>query len=90
MPLVDDEGVLRNVSFLCRRDGTWDTQYKLHITPSELNDCGMVGGDKLRVFETDCGKVAILIWYDVEFPQLGRILADQGLQILFVRFCTDT
>ncbi|HOO88962.1 MAG TPA: GNAT family N-acetyltransferase, partial [Synergistales bacterium] len=24
---------LYNVTFLCRRDGTWDQQYKLHITP---------------------------------------------------------
>ena len=89
MPLYED-GRLYNVAHLCRRDGTWDSQYKLHITPSEMNDWGMVGGDKLQVFDTDCGKVAILICYDVEFPELGRILADQGLQILFVPFCTDT
>ncbi len=89
MPLYDKNRLL-NVAYLCRRDGTWDSQTKIHITPSEEEDWGMVGGSKLKVFETDCGKVAILICYDVEFPELGRILADQGVQILFVPFCTDT
>jgi predicted amidohydrolase len=42
------------------------------------------------VFDTDCGKVGLLICYDVEFPELSRILADQGMQILFVPFMTDT
>ena len=32
----------------------------------------------------------MLICYDVEFPELGRLLADRGVRILFVPFCTDT
>ena len=31
-----------------------------------------------------------LICYDVEFPELSRILADEGMNILFVPFLTDT
>ena len=31
-----------------------------------------------------------MICYDVEFPELSRLLADQGMQILFVPFLTDT
>lgn len=89
MPLYAD-GRLYNVVYLCRRDGTWEVQYKIHITPSEEQDWGMVGGDELKVFNTDCGKVAMLICYDSEFPELGRVLAEQGVQILFVPFCTDT
>ncbi|SIT70646.1 Predicted amidohydrolase [Ectothiorhodosinus mongolicus] len=89
MPEYED-GVLRNVSYLCRRDGSWERQYKLHITPDESAYWGLQGGNELRVFDTDFGKVGILICYDVEFPELPRILADQGLQILFVPFWTDT
>lgn len=85
-----EKGSLYNVVYLCRRDGTWDHQYKLHITPSEVRDWGMTGGDELKVLDTDCGKVAMLICYDVEFPELGRLLADRGVRILFVPFCTDT
>ena len=39
---------------------------------------------------TDCAKIGVLICYDVEFPELSRIMADQGMQILFVPFLTDT
>src|SRR5690606_1611185 len=73
-----------------RRNGTWDAQYKLHITPDERAYWGVVGGSRLRVFETDVGKVGILICYDVEFPELARLLCNQGMQILFVPFWTDT
>jgi predicted amidohydrolase len=48
------------------------------------------GGDKIAVFDTDAGRVGIQICYDVEFPELSRILAKQGLDILFVPFWTDT
>lgn len=41
-------------------------------------------------FNTDWGKIGILICYDVEFPQLSRILADDGMDILFAPFLSDT
>ena len=81
---------LYNVSFLCRRDGTWDTQYKLHITPDESHCWGLQGGSDLKVFESDIGKIGILICYDVEFPELARYLVDQGMNILFVPYWADT
>jgi len=89
MPLVEN-GKLYNVSYLCHRNGSYDEYRKVHITPNEVKYYGMYGGDKVKVFDTDCGKVGILICYDVEFPELSRILADQGMQILFVPFLTDT
>jgi predicted amidohydrolase/GNAT superfamily N-acetyltransferase len=89
MPLYTDKE-LYNVSYLCRRDGTWDAQYKLHVTPDEETYWGLKGGNKLKVFDTDAGKIGILICYDVEFPELSRMLADQGVNILFVPFWTDT
>lgn len=90
MPLIDEEGRLLNVGYLCRRDGTYERYEKLHITPSEASAWGMVGGNRLRVFDTDCGKVGVLVCYDVEFPELPRLLAQQGMQMLFVPFLTDT
>ncbi len=89
MPEYRDQR-LYNVSFLCRRDGTWESQYKLHITPDEQQYWGLQGGDDLRVFETDIGRIGILICYDVEFPELCRYLADQGMNILFIPYWTDT
>ncbi len=89
MPLVE-EGRLYNISYLCRRDGTWDEYRKIHPTPSEVDAWGITGGDRVQVFDTDAGKVGILICYDVEFPELARFYGEQGMQILFVPFLTDT
>jgi len=89
MPIIED-GKLLNISYLCRRDGSYEIYHKIHITPNEMSTWGMTGGDKLQVFHTDAGNIGILICYDVEFPELSRILADQGLDILFVPFLTDT
>ncbi len=89
MPLVERDK-LYNVSYLCHRNGKLDSYRKVHITPNEFKYYGMVGGNEVKVFDTDCGKIGLLICYDVEFPELSRILADQGMQILFVPFMTDT
>lgn len=89
MPIVEDDN-LYNISYLCRRDGSWDSYRKIHPTPSEVTAWGMVGGNNLKTFDTDCGKIGILICYDIEFPELARLYADEGIDVLFVPFLTDT
>ncbi len=89
VPFIEEDRVY-NVSFLCRRDGTWDLQYKMHITPDEAQYWGFRGGEDIHIFDTDIGKVGILICYDVEFPELSRYLADKGMTILLIPFLTDT
>lgn len=83
-------GKLYNVGYLCKRDGTVERYEKIHVTPDEAKVWGMQGGNEIKVFDTDCGKIGILICYDSEFPELSRLLADQGMDILFVPFLTDT
>jgi predicted amidohydrolase/GNAT superfamily N-acetyltransferase len=82
--------LLYNVGYLCRRDGTKERYEKLHVTPDEAKVWGMQGGNQLKTYDTDCGKIGVLICYDSEFPELSRILADEGMDILFVPFLTDT
>ncbi len=89
MPIIENDK-LYNAGYLCRRNGTSERFEKLHITPNEKNYWGMNGGSQLKTYDTDSGKIGILICYDVEFPELSRILADEGMQILFVPFLTDT
>jgi predicted amidohydrolase/GNAT superfamily N-acetyltransferase len=84
------EGLLFNVGYLCKRDGTVERYEKLHVTPDEAKVWGMQGGNQIKTFDTDCGKIGILICYDSEFPELSRLLADEGMDILFVPFLTDT
>jgi predicted amidohydrolase/GNAT superfamily N-acetyltransferase len=89
MPYLEGND-LYNCTYLCRRDGSYEIYKKIHITPSERRDWAMSGGDSIKVFDTDCGKIGVLICYDVEFPELARIYAQEGMKILFVPFLTDT
>jgi predicted amidohydrolase/GNAT superfamily N-acetyltransferase len=89
MPELKD-GSLYNVGYLCKRDGVVERYEKLHVTPDEARIWGLQGGSRLRTFDTDCGKIGILICYDCEFPELSRLLADEGMDILFVPYLTDT
>lgn len=89
MPEIRD-GRLYNVGYLCRRDGSTERYEKLHVTPDEAKVWGMQGGTELKTYDTDCGKIGILICYDSEFPELSRLLANEGMDILFVPFLTDT
>ncbi len=81
---------LYNAGYLCKRDGGVERFEKLHITPDEAKVWGMQGGNTIRTYDTDCGRIGILICYDIEFPELSRMLAAEGLDILFVPFLTDT
>lgn len=91
MPEVNEQdGKLYNVGYLCHRNGRIEKFTKIHVTPDESKVWGMVGGNALRTFDTDAGRIGILICYDVEFPELSRLLALEKMEILFVPFLTDT
>ena len=86
---TEEEDSIYNVSYLFKRDGGIERQYKLHITPNERMWWGVRPGRELKVFETDRGRLSIQICYDVEFPELGRLATSRGAQMIFVPFCTD-
>lgn len=86
---VAENNNIYNVSFLFRRNGAIDKQYKLHVTPGEKKWWGIQPGNKLEIFDTDCGKIAILIGYDIQFPELARIAVAGGANIIFVPFNTE-
>ncbi|MFY4774113.1 GNAT family N-acetyltransferase [Metabacillus sp. RGM 3146] len=85
----EEDGDIYNIAYLFRRDGTIEKQYKIHITPNERKWWGISPGDEVQVFDTDCGKIAIQICYDIEFPELARIATDKGAKIIFTPFCTE-
>jgi predicted amidohydrolase/ribosomal protein S18 acetylase RimI-like enzyme len=82
-------GRVENIAYIFLRDGTIHEQPKIHPTPNEVYWWNIEGGSDLHAIQTDCGPVGVLICYDSEFPELARHLTDQGIQILFVPFCTD-
>ncbi|GMW01354.1 MAG: carbon-nitrogen hydrolase [Candidatus Hydrogenedentota bacterium] len=87
-PVLTD-GKLYNVAHLFSPNGNVYTQDKLHITPSERKDWGINPGEGLRVFETEYGRIAIQICYDIEFPETSRLLTLAGAEVIFVPFTTD-
>jgi predicted amidohydrolase/GNAT superfamily N-acetyltransferase len=86
--VLEDERIY-NIAYLFRRDGSIEKQYKIHVTPNEKRWWGVDPGEHLQVFDTDRGKIAIAVCYDIEFPELGRIAAAQGANIIFVPFNTN-
>jgi predicted amidohydrolase len=89
LPVIEGDALF-NEAYLFKRNGDIAQQRKLHITPIERRLWALQGGDSIATFDTDAGTVGILICYDVEFPELPRLLAERGMQILFVPFWTET
>lgn len=88
-PTRVESGQIENISYVFLRDGRTFEQPKIHPTPNERYWWNIEGGSTLNAIDTDCGPIGVLICYDSEFPELARHLVDQGVQIIFVPFCTD-
>lgn len=66
---------LRNTAVLLDRDGTVLGRYdKMFPTVTEL-DQGVIPGDSVPSFETDLGRVGMLICFDLNFPEVRGALA---------------
>jgi predicted amidohydrolase len=83
------EGHLYNTAYLFTPDGEVHEQDKIHRTRWEREMWDTAAGDQLYLFDTSFGKIAILICYDIEFPELARKVCEAGADILFVPSCTD-
>lgn len=68
--------------------GQVGVQDKMIMTPFE-HTWGIAPGDKLSVFETEIGKIAVLICYDSEFPLLAHAAAEAGAELILVPSCTE-
>lgn len=65
-------------------------QDKQIMTRFEREIWDVAPGSGLPVFETEIGRIGILICYDSEFPLLARHMAEAGAEILLVPSCTDS
>ncbi len=80
---------LHNICHVCLPSGRVIPQAKLHVTPNERQWWGISGGTALHAIDTPKARIGVAICYDVEFPEIPRLLADEGAEIIFVPFCTD-
>lgn len=74
---------LYNVAALYDRQGKIQGVYKKVQLPDAETEQGAVPGNSFPVFTTDFGKIGILICWDSAFPEVSRILALNGAEILF-------
>jgi predicted amidohydrolase len=82
-------GELFNAAHLFTPNGRIFRQKKVHLTQTEKGPYQMSRGHGFYLYHTDFGNIAILVCYDVEFPEAARLLAEAGAQIIFVPSCTD-
>lgn len=78
-----------NTAFLFFPDGRIERHTKVHPTPEERKSWHLAAGDRYSVIDTEYGKLAIQVCYDIEFPEGPRILANMGAQIVLCPSYTD-
>ncbi len=83
------EDRLYNTAHLFTPSGSIFTQDQLHLPSEERREWGMRPGNELIVFETPLARMAIQVSYDIQFPELTRLQALSGVEIIFVPFSTD-
>ncbi len=90
-PVKDPDGKFRNRAWLFGPDGLIGYQDKQIMTRFEREQWNIHAGvEGLKAFDTQIGRLGILICYDNEFPMLGRRLAELGVELVLAPSCTDT
>ena len=89
IPSRDANGELHNECHLFGPSGSHAVQGKLHMTRWESEEWKVSSSRGLTVFETDFGRLAVAICYDVEFPEIARAAARRSCDVLVVPSCTD-
>lgn len=79
---------LYNTAHLFAPDGSLTTQEKLHLTPSEPGPWGLTPGADLTLIRLPFAAAAILVCYDMEFPELARQARARGAELLLCPSCT--
>ena len=82
--LEKDGDVVYNTSVLIDRKGNLAGKYRKISLPREEIDGGITPGDATPVFDTDFGRIGMMICWDVTFPETARALARQGAEVIFL------
>lgn len=82
---------LYNTSYLFNREGEIIAKHrKMHLFDIDVKDRitfkesdVLTAGDEFTIADTEFGKIGIGICYDVRFPELARIMVENGALVLF-------
>ena len=86
-----EDGKLYNTSYLFDRNGKIIAKHrKMHLFDIDVKDKitfkesdVLTAGNKVTAAKTEFGKIGIGICYDIRFPELARIMSENGAKILF-------
>ncbi len=80
-----ERGIVYNSSALIAPSGDiLGVYHKTHPFPGERADCGgwTTPGNRADVYETALGTLGMIICYDGDFPELSRLLAVKGAEVI--------
>ena len=78
-PRRENDSIFNTATLIDRRGEIVGHYHKTHLAPGEE---GITPGDEYPVFETDFGRVAMMICMDVHYPEIARIYALRGAEIV--------
>jgi predicted amidohydrolase len=83
--LYEREGnAVYNTSVLIDREGKLVGKYRKVYLPREEIEGGLTPGTAYPVFETDFGKIGMMICWDLQYVEPARALAAQGAEIILL------
>jgi predicted amidohydrolase len=77
-----ENDIVYNTQVLVGPDGYLGKQRKLHLSRDEV--FFYKGGRDIRVFDVGPCKVGVVICYDNQFPELARVLALRGAEVILM------
>ncbi len=87
---VNDQDQIFNRSYIFRSGVPVVSQDKINMTRFENEEWQVSqGASKLNVFTLGDCSCAVTTCYDVEFPAVTALAAEQGVDVLFVPSCTE-
>ena len=92
MPEKDNEGRVFNTSYVFDRKGCKIGKHrKMHLFDiaveggqSFKESDTLTAGNEVTVFDTEFGKMGLAICYDFRFPELSRLMVDEGAKVIIV------
>ena len=84
-----DDNDIYNTAVLIDRNGEIAGKYrKVHLPLSEV-EAGVTPGNEYDIFDTDFGRIGIMICWDQAFPENARALTNKGAEIIFISTMGD-
>ncbi len=82
--IENDRNLVYNSAVLINRTGDLSGIYRKVSLPREEIDGGITPGSDIPVFDTDFGRIGIMICWDVSFPEVARTLYLKGAEVIFM------